>query len=1389
MRVVLFCHSLLSDWNHGNAHFLRGVVSELVARGHEVRVFEPQGRVERAEPRRRPRRGGARRRAPRVSRPSSPSATTRARSTSTRRSPAPISCWCTSGTSRSSCAAHRRAPRARRRRLPLLFHDTHHRSATDPARDAPLRPPRYDGVLAFGGVVRDLYLQRGWARRAFVWHEAADTAPVRAPPRRARRARPRVDRQLGRRASAARSSRSSCSARCASSALAPRVLRRPLSRGGARRPSRARASRYRRLAPEPPRRRRLRARAASPCTSRGGRTRSALPGSRRSAPSRRSPAASRSCSAPWERRGGALRARARLPGRARRRRDDAAPRWALRTDRRRPLPWPRGACATVLARHTCAHRVDELLADRRRARPRCAGSGATPRSRIAFFGSSLVSAYWNGAATYYRGILRALHARGHRITFYEPDAYDRQEHRDIDDPPWARVVVYAGSDPAAAHRALDAARGADVVVKASGVGVFDALLEAGVASLGGGPDARSSSGTSTRPRPSTGCARDPPIRCRALLPRYDLVLTYGGGDPVVRGYLGARRAALRAHLQRARSRRPTSRRRPSRASRPTSRSSPTACPTARRASTSSSCEPARALPSATLPARRQRLAGQGAASERARVGHVYTRRSQRVQLERPRGAQRGARQHGRVRASRPRRGSSRPRAPAACIVTDAWEGIELVPRARTRDPGRRERATRWPSSLGALTPERARAIGQAARRRVLAAPHLRGARRRGRGGAPRRGRRERGGRRMSRARTSSWASRSRPRGATGTRRPTARSSRRSARAGTACSSWSAIAPYYAANRDLAGARPTAAPSSTGASTISGRASARPCATPTWWCVGIVRARGRARRRAGCWRRARGSARFYDIDTPVTLAKLERGEHAYVSRGARPALRPLPLVHRRADARTAGAPLRRAAGAAPLLLGRPGRATAPSRRRSALGPRLPRDVQRRSPARARRAARRARAPLPRGQLRASPARSTRTGLAWPANVERREHVAAGRAPRLLQRAALHPQRDAEGHGGGGPLAERAPVRGGGLRRPRDQRRVARARGVLRAGPRDPRRPAPPRRCWRCCASCPRRERRALGRRARARALGAHTAAPPRRGARALRATSASPSGARGSDIRDPSRRRRPEEHDVMMPHPGHRRRGLPRLPPVRAPAPATGTRSSRSTTSPPARATNVAHLARAPALPLADARRARSPYDLAVDRIYNLASPASPPALPARSGADHAHQRARRLPRAGARRRRSGARVFQASTSEVYGDPEVHPQPESYRGAVNPIGIRACYDEGKRCAESLMMDYARAARGRGAHRAHLQHLRSADGAGRRAGGVELHRPGAPRRGPDRVRRRLADAELLLRGRPRGGPRAADGAPGGAGPGEPRQPGRVHGAPAGRAGARA
>jgi len=164
--------------------------------------------------------------------------------------------------------------------------------------------------------------------------------------------------------------------------------------------------------------------------------------------------------------------------------------------------------------------------------------------RVAFFGSSLVSAYWNSAARYYRGIVRALHELGHNVTFYEPDVYERQRHRDLPDPAWARVVVYSGTDEREAAWALESARDADVIVKASGVGVFDEMLEAAVLEV--------------RRRATTVVFWDVDVlttldRVRAdatdplrhLIPRYDHVFTCGGGAGAVAAYeaLGARSCA------------------------------------------------------------------------------------------------------------------------------------------------------------------------------------------------------------------------------------------------------------------------------------------------------------------------------------------------------------------------------------------------------------------------------------------------------------------------------------------------------------------------------------------------------------------------------------------------------------------------------------------------------------------------------------------------------------------------------------------------------------------------------------------------------------------------------------------------------------------------------
>jgi spore maturation protein CgeB len=155
---------------------------------------------------------------------------------------------------------------------------------------------------------------------------------------------------------------------------------------------------------------------------------------------------------------------------------------------------------------------------------------------ISFFGSSLLSAYWNGAATYYRGIIRHLHELGHRITFYEPDAFDRQKHRDLEPPAWASVHVYDAQTTAGMYRALEeAGRRADLIIKASGVGVFDDLLESGVL------EARRPGTTVAfwdvdAPATLDRLAADPNDPFAALVPEYDIVFTYGGGDPVVRAY-------------------------------------------------------------------------------------------------------------------------------------------------------------------------------------------------------------------------------------------------------------------------------------------------------------------------------------------------------------------------------------------------------------------------------------------------------------------------------------------------------------------------------------------------------------------------------------------------------------------------------------------------------------------------------------------------------------------------------------------------------------------------------------------------------------------------------------------------------------------------------------
>ncbi len=175
--------------------------------------------------------------------------------------------------------------------------------------------------------------------------------------------------------------------------------------------------------------------------------------------------------------------------------------------------------------------------------------------------------------------------------------------------------------------------------------------------------------------------------------------------------------------------------------------------------------------------------------------------------------------------------------------------------------------------------------------------------------------------------------------------------------------------------------------------------------------------------------------------------------------------------------------------------------------------------------------------------------------------------------------------------------------------------------------------------------------------------------------------------------------------------------------------------------------NLAALTREPRFEFIEADVIDLLPPLSVDAVLNLACPASPP----RYQADPVHTLMTSV--VGTRNllslaQANRARLLMASTSEVYGDPDVHPQPESYCGNVNPTGPRACYDEGKRAAETLCFDQLR--RGLVDVRVALQHLLAADVTRRWPGGFQRGDPGAVGRSHHDLRRRTADAILLLCG---------------------------------------
>ncbi|MDX8528976.1 glycosyltransferase [Mesorhizobium sp. MSK_1335] len=335
--------------------------------------------------------------------------------------------------------------------------------------------------------------------------------------------------------------------------------------------------------------------------------------------------------------------------------------------------------------------------------------------KIAFYGSSLLSSYWNGAATYYRGLLKALSRRGYHIVFYEPDAFDRQKHRDIEAPDWCNVVVYEATPDALMQAASHAAQ-ADIVVKASGVGFEDdALLRAVLDHARAG--ALTVFWDVDAPATLSDLRNNPDHPTHEALKRIGLVLTYGGGDPVVRDYrtLGAAECmpiynALDPETHH-----------------PVALEPRFACDLAflgnrlpdREARVDSYfLEPARLLAD-----QRFLLGGSGWADKLlpenvSWLGHVGTRDHNAFNVT-PKAVLNISRDSMASNGFSPATRVFEAAGAGACIVTDPWAGIEMF-----LTPGEEILVARDGADVAdimrTLEPRRAKAIGAAARRRVLA---------------------------------------------------------------------------------------------------------------------------------------------------------------------------------------------------------------------------------------------------------------------------------------------------------------------------------------------------------------------------------------------------------------------------------------------------------------------------------------------------------------------------------------------------------------------------------------------------------------------------------------------------------------------------------------------
>jgi spore maturation protein CgeB len=335
--------------------------------------------------------------------------------------------------------------------------------------------------------------------------------------------------------------------------------------------------------------------------------------------------------------------------------------------------------------------------------------------KIAFYGSSLLSSYWNGAATYYRGLLRDLAGRGYDITFYEPDAFERQQHRDIDPPEWAKSVVYDAT-PEALRRVLAEAASADIVVKANGVGVFDTELLEGIVENSRKDALRIFWDVDAAATLEEMRADDSHV-VRRMLPSLDMVLTYGGGPPVVDSYqgFGARQCVPIYNALDPTTHHPVE---------PNARFAADLAFLGNRLPDREARVEEFFLKAATaLPERSFLIGGNGWETKEMpanvrHLGHVYTHEHNAFNCT-PLAVLNVARDSMASIGFSPATRVFEAAGAAACLITDAWEGIEQFLKPDEEVLVARD-GQDVADHVSVLDAERARAIGQAALRRILA---------------------------------------------------------------------------------------------------------------------------------------------------------------------------------------------------------------------------------------------------------------------------------------------------------------------------------------------------------------------------------------------------------------------------------------------------------------------------------------------------------------------------------------------------------------------------------------------------------------------------------------------------------------------------------------------